>query len=74
MSNTNFQEIVKRLKRSVADQKQKKSDIAVEDQLKVIRQERERQIQTDQEYQRRKENAAKQLHEGMKELRDRTSQ
>lgn len=74
MSNTNFQEIVKRLKRSVEDQKQKKSDIAVEDQLKVIRQERERQIQIDQEYQRRKENAAKQLHEGMKELRDRTSQ
>ncbi len=74
MSNTNFQEIVKRLKRSVEDQKQKKSDTPVEDQLKVIRQERERQIQIEQEYQRRKENAAKQLHEGMKELRDRTSQ
>ncbi|PWI46941.1 hypothetical protein CEE45_14240 [Candidatus Heimdallarchaeota archaeon B3_Heim] len=74
MSNTNFQEIVKRLKRSVEEQKQRKSDIPVEDQLKVVRQERERQIQIDQEYQRRKENAAKQLHEGMKELRDRTSQ
>jgi hypothetical protein len=70
MSNTNFQEIVKRLKRSVQDQKHKKANIPLEDQLKIIRKERERQIQIEQEYQRRKENAAKQLQEGMKEFKD----
>ncbi|MHA1993576.1 MAG: hypothetical protein ACW97Z_03480 [Candidatus Hodarchaeales archaeon] len=70
MSNTNFQEIVKRLKRSVEDQKYKKADITLEDQLKIVRNERERQVQIEQEYQRRKENAAKQLQEGMKELKD----
>ena len=70
MSNTNFQEIVKRLKRSVEDQKYKKADITLEDQLKIVRNERERQVQIEEEYQRRKENAAKQLQEGMKELKD----
>jgi len=30
----------------------------------------ERQIEIDQEYQRRKENAARQLQEGMKEFKD----
>ncbi len=70
MSNENFQEVVERLKRSVEDQKNKKANISLEDQLKVLRQERERQIQIDQVYQRRKETAAKQLREGMKEIRD----
>lgn len=74
MSNNSFQEIVKKLKRSVEDQKHKNAEISVEDQLKIIRHERERQIQIDQEYQRRKEKAAKQLQEGMRELRDKISQ
>ena len=74
MSNTNFQEIVERLKQSVEDQKQKKADVSLDDQLKIIRNERERQIQIDQEYQRRKENAARQLQEGMKEFRDKPLQ
>ncbi|MHA1977464.1 MAG: hypothetical protein ACW98F_08455 [Candidatus Hodarchaeales archaeon] len=74
MSNTNFQEIVERLKRSVEDQKQKKEEMPLEDQLKILRNERERQIQIDQEYQRRKDNAARQLQEGMKQLKDKIIQ
>ncbi len=65
-----FQEVVKRLKRSVEDQENKKANISIEQQLKILRKERERQIQIDQEYQRRKENAARQLQEGMKEFKD----
>jgi hypothetical protein len=70
MSDKNFQEVVKRLKRSVEDQKNRKANVSIEDQLKVLRKERERQIQIDQVYQHRKETAAKQLREGMKEIKD----
>ena len=68
MSNSSFQKIVKKLKKSVKDQEQ--GSIPIEDQMKILRQERERQEQIDQEYQRRKEVAAKELLEGMKALKE----
>lgn len=66
----NFQEVAKKLKKSVEEQKQKKADIPVEAQLKIIRRERERQAEIDQEYQKRKDQAALDLLKGMKELRE----
>ena len=68
MTNSNFQDIVKKLKKSVKDQKQ--ANIPIEDQMKVIRRERERQERIDQEYKKRKEAAARELIEGMKALKD----
>ena len=65
----NFQEVAKKLKRSVEEQKQKKADIPVEAQLKIIRRERERQAEIDQEYQKRKDQAVLDLIRGMEELR-----
>jgi hypothetical protein len=67
---SNFQEIAKKLKQSIDEQKLKKADIPVEAQLKVIRRERERQAEIDQEYQKRKDQAAMDLLRGMKELRE----
>ncbi len=49
----NFQEIAEKLKRSVKEQRQKKADIPVEAQLKIMRRERERQAEIDQEYRKR---------------------
>ena len=68
LSNPNFQDIVKKLKKSVKDQNQ--ANIPIEDQMKVIRRERERQERIDQEYKKRKEAAARELIEGMKALKD----
>ncbi len=65
----NFQEVAKKLRKSVEEQKHKKADVPVEVQLKVIRRERERQEEIDLEYQKRKEKAALDLFRGMKELR-----
>lgn len=70
MSNSNFQDVIERLKRSVKDQTKGKEEISLEDQLKIIRSERERQERIDQEYQRRKAEAAKQLIKGMRELKE----
>ena len=64
----NFQEVAKKLKKTVYEQKHKKADIPVEAQLKVIRRERERQAEIDQEYQKRKDKAVVDLIRGMKEL------
>jgi hypothetical protein len=64
----NFQEVAKKLKRTVDEQRHKKADIPIEVQLKVIRRERERQAEIDQEYQIRKDKAALDLLRGMKEL------
>jgi hypothetical protein len=68
LSNSNFQDIVEKLKKSVKDQNQ--ANIPIEDQMKVIRRERERQERIDQEYSKRKEAAARELIEGMKALKD----
>ena len=70
MSNSNFQDVIKRLKRSVKDHSKGKEEISLEDQLKVIRSERERQERIDQEYQRRKEEAAERLIKGMRDLKE----
>ena len=70
MSNSNFQDVVERLKQSVKDQTKRKEEISLEDQLKLIRNERERQERIDEEYKRRKEEAAKQLIKGMRDLKD----
>ena len=67
---SNFQKVAKKLKKSLEDQKQKKADIPVEVQLKVIRRERERQDEIDQEYKARKDKARLDLLRGMKELRE----
>ena len=64
----NFQEIAEKLKRSVKEQGQK--DIPVEAQLKIMRRERERQAEIDQEYRKRKEQAALDLLRGLEELRE----
>ena len=66
---SNFQKVAKKLKETVEEQNQKKVDIPVEAQLKVIRRERERQVEINQEYQKRKDNAKLELLKGMKELR-----
>ena len=66
----NFQEIAEKLKRSVKEQRQKKADIPVEAQLKIMRRERERQAEIDQEYRKRKEQAAMDLLRGLEELRE----
>lgn len=68
MSNSSFQKIVKKLKKSVKDQE--RASIPIEDQMKILRQERERKEQIDQEYARRKKKAAKELLEGMKALKE----
>ncbi|MHA1940249.1 MAG: hypothetical protein ACXACP_09735 [Candidatus Hodarchaeales archaeon] len=72
MSNSNFQDVIKRLKRSVKDQAKGKGEVSLEDQLKLIRNERERQERINQEYKRRKEEAAKRLMKGMRDLKEQT--
>ncbi len=70
MSNSNFQDVIKRLKDSVKDQSKGKGDVSLEDQLKILRNERERQERIDMEYKRRKEEAAKELIKGMRDLKE----
>lgn len=67
MSNSNFQEIVKKLKKSVKEQEQE--NIPIEEQMKLLRLERERQEEIDQEYQRRKEAASERLLQGLESLK-----
>ena len=67
---SNFQEVAKKLKKSVEEQRQKKSEIPVETQLKIIRRERERQAEIEREYRKRKEDAALKLLQGLEFLQD----
>ena len=67
---SNFQEVAKKLKKSVEEQRQKKAEIPVADQLKIIRRERERQAQIEREYRKRKEDPALELLRGLELLQD----
>ena len=67
---SNFQEVAKKLKKSVEEQRHKKADIPVDEQLKIFRRERERQAEIDREYRKRKEAAALELLRGLELLQD----
>ena len=64
---SNFQEVAKKLKETVDEQRHR--NVPVEAQMKVIRRERERQAEIDEEYQKRKDKAVLDLLQGMKDLR-----
>ena len=49
---------------------QDQANVPIEDQMKVIRREKERQERIDKEYKRRKEAAAREIIEGMKAFKD----